>query len=75
VASGIVRIVLAFQMKEGTPWIWVAVSGVITTLLGAMILAKWPVSSLFTLGIFLGMDLLFAGASWIGVGLALRKKG
>jgi len=74
-ASGIVRIVLAFQMKEGTPWIWVALSGVVTTLLGAMILAKWPVSSLFTLGIFLGMDLLFAGASWIGVGLALRKQG
>jgi len=39
-ASGIVRIVLAFQMKEGTPWIWVALSGVVTTLLGAMILAK-----------------------------------
>ena len=75
VASGIVRIVLAFQMKEGTPWIWVALSGVITALLGGMILAKWPVSSLFTLGIFLGMDLLFAGASWIGVGLALRKQG
>ena len=30
VASGIMRIVLAFSMKEEMPWIWVAVSGAIT---------------------------------------------
>ena len=38
-ASGIVRIVLAFSMKQGMPWIWVLVSGAITLLLGAVILA------------------------------------
>ncbi len=34
VASGIMRIVLAFGMKQETPWIWVVLSGVITLLLG-----------------------------------------
>ena len=34
VASGIMRIILAFSMKRETPWIWVALSGVITLLLG-----------------------------------------
>jgi len=29
VASGIMRIILAFSMKAGTPWIWVALSSVI----------------------------------------------
>jgi uncharacterized membrane protein HdeD (DUF308 family) len=75
IASGIVRVVLAFQMKQGLPWGWVAVSGVITTLLGVLILAQWPYSGLTILGIFLGIDLLFAGASWIGIGLALRRRG
>ena len=55
---------------EVTP---VVVSGVITLLLGLIILAHWPVSSLWTLGIFLGVDLVFAGASWIGIGIGLRQ--
>jgi len=73
VASGIMRIVLALSMKQGTPWVWVALSGAITLLLGLVILVHWPVSGLYILGIFLGIDLVFAGASWIGVGLGLRR--
>lgn len=74
VASGIMRIVLAFNMKEGTPWVWVALSGAITLLLGLVILAHWPVSGLYILGLFLGIDLVIAGASWIGVGFGLRRR-
>jgi len=73
VASGIMRIILAFSMKRETPWIWVALSGVITVLLGVLILARWPVSSLYILGLFLGIDLIMAGASWVGIGLGLRR--
>ena len=73
VASGIMRIVLAFSVREGVPWIWVVVSGVITLLLGLIILAHWPVSSLYILGLFLGIDLVFAGVGWIGLGLGLRR--
>ncbi len=73
VASGIMRIVLAINMKHGMPWLWVALSGVITLLLGGIILFHWPVSSLYTLGIFLGVDLVFAGTGWIALGLGLRS--
>jgi uncharacterized membrane protein HdeD (DUF308 family) len=67
------RIVLAFSMRQGMPWIGVALSGVITLLLGLIILAHWPVSSIYILGIFLGIDLIFAGAGWIAIGLGLRR--
>jgi uncharacterized membrane protein HdeD (DUF308 family) len=73
VASGILRVILAFNMREGTPWGWVVLSGIITLLLGLIILAKWPVSSLWVLGTFLGIDLIFAGVSWLVMGLALRR--
>src|SRR5580704_10835659 len=73
VASGIMRIILAFSMKRETPWILVLLSAVITLLLGLLILAHWPVSSLYILGLFLGIDLIMAGAGWIGLGLALRR--
>ena len=72
-ASGVMRIILAFSIKQEAPWIWVLLSGVITLLLGLLILAHWPVSSLYILGLFLGIDLIMAGAGWIGLGLGLRR--
>ncbi len=74
VASGIMRIVLGFGMKQATPWIWVALSGLITFLIGLVILAHWPVASLYVLGILLGIDLIVAGAGWIGAGLGLKRR-
>jgi uncharacterized membrane protein HdeD (DUF308 family) len=73
VASGVVRIFLAFNMKHGSPWVWVVISGLITLVLGLIILAHWPFSAVYTLGIFLGVDLVFAGAGWIGLGLGLKN--
>jgi len=73
VVSGIMRIILAFSMKREAPWIWVVLSGVITLLLGGLVLLRWPVSSLYILGLFLGIDLIMAGAGWIGLGFGLRR--
>ncbi|WP_262266099.1 HdeD family acid-resistance protein [Microvirga yunnanensis] len=74
IISGFLRIFLGLQMTEGAPWAWVALSGVITLVLGGMILAQWPVSSLYVLGIFLGVDLVFAGIGWISIGVALKRR-
>ena len=72
-ASGIMRIILAFNMKREAPSIWVAVSGVITLLLGLLILSRSPINSVYILGLFLGIDLIIAGAGWIGIGLGLHR--
>ena len=73
-ASGAVRLFLAFSMKRESPWVWVALSAVITLLLGLLILARWPVNSVYILGLFLGIDLIMAGAGWISVGLGLKAR-
>ena len=73
VASGIMRIIIAFSMKGASPWLLVVLSGLITIALGVIILAHWPVSSLYILGIFLGIDLVFAGVTWISLGLGVRR--
>ncbi|HEX5212705.1 MAG TPA: HdeD family acid-resistance protein [Pseudolabrys sp.] len=73
VISGVMRIILGFSMKHGMPWLWVVLSGVVTLLLGLIILDRWPISSLYILGLLLGIDLVFAGASWMGIGLRLRR--
>jgi len=56
-----------------TPRVLVFFSGVLSLAVGAFILVQWPASSLWVIGTFLGVDLVFAGASWIGVGLTLRR--
>jgi uncharacterized membrane protein HdeD (DUF308 family) len=73
IIGGLVRIFLATRMRQGTPWGWVVFSGLISVLLGIIIVAKWPVSSFFVLGIFLGVDLIFIGSGWIAVGMALKR--
>jgi len=74
-ASGIMRIILAFSMSREQPWIWLLLSSFVTLVLGLLILARWPISSVYVLGIFLGIDLMMAGASWIGISLALHRRG
>jgi uncharacterized membrane protein HdeD (DUF308 family) len=74
VVSGVMRVILAFSMREGMSWTWVVLSGVITLLLGLIILAHWPVSSLFVLGVLLGVDLLIIGIGWIFVGFGLKSR-
>jgi uncharacterized membrane protein HdeD (DUF308 family) len=73
VASGIIRAIIGLSMKRETPWIWVALSGVVTLLLGVLILARWPINSIYILGLFLGIDLIMAGTGWIWLGFGLRQ--
>jgi len=73
IASGVLRLFLAFSMKRENPWIWVAISAIISIVLGLLILAHWPINSVYILGLFLGIDLIMAGAGWIGMGLSLRR--
>jgi uncharacterized membrane protein HdeD (DUF308 family) len=73
IIGGLLRIFLATRMRQGTPWGWVVFSGLVSFFLGLVIVAHWPVSSFFVLGIFLGVDLIFIGSGWIAIGLALKR--
>ena len=75
VASGIMRIFLAFNMQHGSPWMWVVgLRRDHPRCSASSSSSHWPVSALYTLGIFLGVDLVFAGASWIGLGMGLHRQ-
>ena len=50
------------------------VSGRIDRLPGLRFVARWPYSSLYTLGTCLGIDLIFIGSAWLSIGLALKKR-
>jgi uncharacterized membrane protein HdeD (DUF308 family) len=53
-------------------WGWQAADGIITFVLGILILAQWPASGLWVIGLFVGIDLVFYGSAWIALALGLR---
>ncbi|SEB98586.1 Uncharacterized membrane protein HdeD, DUF308 family [Rhizobiales bacterium GAS191] len=71
-AAGMVRIYVASQMGADTPWRIAILSGLVTFFLGVIILAKWPVDSLYVLGLFLAIDLVFYGTALLGLAFQLR---
>ena len=60
VATGALRLIVAFQNRELPYWGWVAFSGLLSVVLCGMIIAQWPASSLWVLGTFLAIEHLFA---------------
>lgn len=75
IAVGISRIIMAFQLKPAKGWYWPLVSGIVSILLGGMILAEWPVSGLWVIGLFVAIELIFNGWSYLFVALAARSAG
>lgn len=70
-AVGIVRITTAL-IHQFSGWGWVALSGGISVLLAVLIWQDFPASAFWVIGAFIGIDLIFAGWSWMMTGLAVR---
>ena len=72
VFSGIFRIVFSLS-ERFTGWGWVLLNGAVTLLLGMLVYKHWPVSGLWVIGLFVGIELIFNGWAWIMLALGLRE--
>jgi uncharacterized membrane protein HdeD (DUF308 family) len=54
-------------------WGWVLLSGIVTFMLGVLIKWNWAVSGLWIIGLFIGIDMIFRGWSYVMLFLAARK--
>ncbi len=52
---------------------WVAVSGIVSVILGILLWVQWPVSALWFIGFAVGVSLIFDGAAWTSLGMRLRS--
>lgn len=55
-------------------WGWSFANGLITLLIGILILMSWPASSLFIIGLFVGIDIFFCGLAYTMGAVAMRSK-
>jgi uncharacterized membrane protein HdeD (DUF308 family) len=69
--GGLFRIIGSL-MYRFPHWGWVLLGGVISLLLGIYIYALWPLDSFIILGLFVGIDMIFTGWTWVMLSLAVR---
>jgi uncharacterized membrane protein HdeD (DUF308 family) len=70
--GGILRIVLSL-VERFDGWGWTLLNGAISLLLGVAIWRQWPLSGLWIIGLFVGIEMLFSGLSWVMLGLYVRS--
>jgi uncharacterized membrane protein HdeD (DUF308 family) len=73
--EGIASIMFALDHRKelsGT-WGWMLASGIVDLVLGAIILAGFPVSAAWAIGLLVGINLTFGGVALIAMALQARK--
>lgn len=71
--EGVLEIVSYFRLRNEGASGWVLFNGVVTLLLGGMIWFHWPSSSIWAIGILVGVNLMMTGVTRLMLGLAARK--
>ena len=74
-AEGVATIMYALEHRRelSERWSWLLIAGIMDLLIAAIIIAGLPGSALWAVGLLVGINLLFGGASLIGMALAARK--
>jgi len=74
IAEGVITIIMGFVNRAGHRMSWLVVlNGVITLILGILVLNSWPSSALWLIGLYVGISLLFSGVSLLAAAMTVRK--
>jgi uncharacterized membrane protein HdeD (DUF308 family) len=77
VIEGVVSIMFALEHKRALSgrWGWMLVSGIVDLILAAVLFAGYPGTALWLIGLLVGINLIFGGASLIAMALHARSAG
>jgi uncharacterized membrane protein HdeD (DUF308 family) len=73
IVIGLTRIVMAFSLKDAKGWIWLLLAGITAMILGVLILMQWPISGLWVIGLFIAIEMIVTGWTYIFIAFALRN--
>jgi uncharacterized membrane protein HdeD (DUF308 family) len=72
--SGIFRISASLAMRF-PQWGWVLFNGIVTVALGILVWRQLPTPEFRIIGLFIGLDFILSGWSWVMLSLAARRLG
>lgn len=70
---GITRVITAITLKDYPGRGWLFFAGIMAIILGIMILAHWPVSGIWFIGLFIAIEMIINGWSYILIALSMRR--
>ena len=73
IATGILEIIVAFQLKPADGWGIELFNGVLTLVLGILLWRQFPLSGAWAIGILFGIKMVFSGWAFVFIGRAARK--
>lgn len=74
VVIGIVRLAMAISLHGTEGWFFTLVASIAAIVLGGIILMQWPLSSLWVIGLFISIELLLNGLSYMIMAMSMRSK-
>jgi uncharacterized membrane protein HdeD (DUF308 family) len=74
IVSGLFKFIVGWRIHKTEFKIAVLVSGLVSLVVGVMIMSRFPASAAITLGVLLGIELISSGISAVALGLS-RKAG
>jgi uncharacterized membrane protein HdeD (DUF308 family) len=72
ILDGVFHVVAALSVRYPN-WAWMLLHGVVTLLLGIMIWRQWPLSGLWVIGLFVGIQMILNGWSLVMLGMVVRN--
>jgi uncharacterized membrane protein HdeD (DUF308 family) len=75
VVEGVLNVVFYLFVRKYASSVWLLIDGIVTLILGIMICSRWPFSSLWVIGMLVGVSLLMNGLSRLMMSLAIRESG
>ncbi|ARG97163.1 HdeD family acid-resistance protein [Legionella micdadei] len=70
---GVTRFIMALKLKGSSGWGWLLLAGIVAIVLGVMILMKWPISGLWVIGLFIAIEMIVDGWTYIFLALGIRR--
>jgi uncharacterized membrane protein HdeD (DUF308 family) len=75
ICEGLWKIFVSFSFRPAGGWVGLLLSGIVAVVLGGMIWAQWPASTLYVIGILIGVNLLMTGIALIVLAATVRQIG
>ena len=72
---GVTRIIMSLSLRDTKGWGWILLAGISSLILGILILAHWPMSALWVIGLFIATDMIVSGWTYIFMAMSLRGTG
>ncbi len=75
IAEGAFTIMMGFTNRSGRSMSWLVIlNGIITMILGILVLNSWPFSAPWLIGLYVGISLVFSGTALLAATLAVRRE-